>query len=42
MILMDLSAFCFLCDELDMDAASALDPVNIEYYDDIPDGGYGW
>lgn len=26
-----------------MDAASALNPVNVEYYDDIPDGGiHGW
>ncbi|KAI8338720.1 major facilitator superfamily domain-containing protein [Chlamydoabsidia padenii] len=25
-----------------MDAASALDPVNTEYHDDIPNGGYGW
>ncbi|CAO3647388.1 unnamed protein product [Cunninghamella echinulata] len=25
-----------------MDAASVLNPVNVEFYDDIPNGGYGW
>ncbi|KAI8089813.1 major facilitator superfamily domain-containing protein [Halteromyces radiatus] len=25
-----------------VDVASVIEPIDVEYYDDIPDGGYGW